>query len=89
MTSRNIVIGAILVAAAIAGFAYSMPIVSNAISLKSKSEPAALGKAPIPTLPSNDNPILGIEIASIPVLVAGIVLLALGQSQAFKVDKTN
>jgi hypothetical protein len=54
MRSRNIIFGAILVAVEVAGLAYSMPVVSNAISLKSNSEPAALGKAPMPTLPNND-----------------------------------
>ena len=87
MRPRNITIGGILVAVAIAGLAYSMPIVSNAISLKSKAEPAALGKAPIPTLPSNDIGIFGLEIASIPVLIAGISLMALGESKISKVDK--
>jgi hypothetical protein len=54
MRSRNIIFGAILVAVEVAGLAYSMPVVSNAISLKSNWEPAALGKAPMPTLPNND-----------------------------------
>jgi Na+/pantothenate symporter len=84
--SRNLVIGAILVIVAIGGLAYSMPIVTNAISLKSNAEPAALGKAPIPTLPNNDLAILAIEIASIPALIAGIFLMAVGESKVSKVD---
>src|SRR3989442_15157826 len=87
MRPRNFTIGIILVAVATVGLAYSMTIVSNAISLKSKAEPAALGKAPIPTLPSNDIGIFGLEIALIPVLIAGISLIALGESKVSKVDK--
>ena len=86
MISRNAKIGAILIAAGVAGLVYSLPIVSNAISLKSKAEPAALGKAPIPTLPSNDTPVLGIELASIPALIAGVIFMALGQSKVSEVD---
>jgi hypothetical protein len=89
LKSRNFVCGIILVAAGIAGLVYSMPIVSDAMSLKSRTEPAALGKAPLPSLPSYDSAILGVEIASIPALIAGIVLMALGQSKAYEADKTS
>jgi len=80
MRSRNFIVGIILVTAGVAGLVYSMPIVSGAMSLKSKAEPAALGKAPIPSLPSSDFAIFGIEIASIPALIAGTALMAYGQS---------
>lgn len=89
MKSRNFVYGVILVAAAIAGLVYSMPIVSDAMSLKSKTDPAALGKAPLPLLPSYDVAILGVEIVSIPALIVGIVLMALGNTKAYEVDRTS
>ena len=88
MRSSNFVYGVILFAAAIAGLVYSMPIVSVAMSVKSKTDPAALGKAPLPFLPTNDIAILGVEIASIPALIAGIVLMALGPDKVTKVDNT-
>jgi hypothetical protein len=80
-------IGSILIAAGVAGLVYSMPIVSNAIALKSKTEPAALGKAPIPVLSSSDTAIFGVEIASIPALIAGISFMAIGQSKVYKVER--
>ena len=81
MRPRNFIVGIILVTAGVAGLVYSMPIVSGAMSLKSKAEPAALGKAPIPSLPNSDFAIFGIEIASIPALIAGTALMAYGQSK--------
>jgi len=85
--SRNFAIGVMLVGAGMIGLVYSMPIVSNAMSLKSKTEPAALGKSPVPTLPSNDSAILGIEVASIPAIIAGISLMAIGESIRSKSDQ--
>ncbi len=56
------------------------------MTTREKTEPRALGKSPIPILSSNDMAILGIEIASIPALVAGIFLMAIGQSKGPKFD---
>jgi hypothetical protein len=36
-------------------------------------------------LPSKDNAILGIEIASIPFIIAGVILVSLGQPEVSKV----
>src|SRR5262245_42553913 len=69
--------GIALIAAGLAGLAYTMPLISNETS----SREPIYREADVPSYPSSLVPYTAVEIASAAVMTGGMVLCAIGYSE--------